>query len=161
MALSHRNKPSIWRIVQVDYIACLAVLFPLVVWVLSAILYYTGDLPGVRGHDSISAAEGLPFFLYMGLIATAIGVPVLVWRVRVLLRLFARGQEVVGRLISIGFFRDRGRIDYAYDYQGRTFQGGNAVMRTGRTTALSVGAEVVLLVDPAHPHRAVIRDLYL
>ena len=161
MALSHRSKPSIWRIVQIDYIACLAVLFPLAVWVLSVVLYYTGGLPGVRGHDPVSAEEGLPFFLYMGLIATAIGIPVLLWRVRTLLNLFARGQEVAGRLISVGFFRDRGRIEYAYDYQGQLFQGGNVVMRTARTTALSVGEQVVLLVDPIHPHRAVIRDLYV
>lgn len=154
------QKPSVLRIIQSDYTALFAVAFPVIAWVIYVATAYFGFFPGLRGRDPLTGASA-PFFFYLGLVTTLIGVPVFIWRVRSFQALFARGVEVPGRVASISFYRDRGRVEYAYTYEGNTYQGGNAIMKTGRTKALQPGDEVVLIVDKDNPKRALIRDLYV
>ncbi|TEU11420.1 MAG: DUF3592 domain-containing protein [Anaerolineales bacterium] len=154
------RQPSPLRIIQSDYVALLAALFPIVSWVMYVATAYFGFFPGLRGRDPLTGADA-PFFLYLGIITTLIGIPLLVWRIRSFQAMFTRGVEVPGRITNISFYRDRGRVEYAYTYQGQTYQGGNAVRKTGRTKALQPGGEVVLIVDRDNPKRALIRDLYV
>jgi len=154
------KKPSVFRVIQSDYLALILVGFPAVAWGMYIVIAFFGFFPGMRGHDPIRGTEGAPFFLGMAIVATVVLIPLLLWRLRSFQATFARSDEVVGHITSISFFRDRGRIEYTYDMGGQTYNGWNAVMKNKRTTSLSQGDEVVLLVDRSAPKRALIRDLY-
>jgi len=154
------RQPSLLRIIQSDYTALFALGFPAVAWVMYIAIAYFGFFPGLRGRDPLTGADA-PFFLYLGIITTLVGVPIFIWRVRSFQTLFAQGVQVTGRITSVSFFRDRGRVEYTYTYEGETYNGGNAIMKTGRTQALQPDTEVVLIVDRSNPKRALIRDLYV
>ena len=111
--------------------------------------------------DGPDRAEAASFFLYLAIAATVIGIPLLIWRIRTFQSHFARGVEVAGKVIAIGFRRDRGRIEYAYSYQGQTYQGANAIHKISKTRHLKPGDEITLLVDPDKPKRAFVRDIYV
>lgn len=157
----NRSTPTIFRIIQSDYAALLAALFPVMCWGLYLALMVFGALPGRHGRGTITAAEGGPFFLGLAIVALVIGLPLLIWRIRFVQNVFARGVEVEGKIVDVSFYRDRGRVRYAYEYQGRTYERGNAVSGNKRTRALAPGAKVAVAVDPLRPKRAFIRDLYL
>jgi len=154
------HQPSLLGIIQLDTVALLALLFPLVIWGIYIATTYFGFFPGLGGRDPLTGADA-PLFLYLGLIATVVGIPLLLWRVRSFQSMFRRGIQVRGRITDVSFYRDRGRVEYSYTYEGQTYAGGNAVQKTGRSEALQPGGEVTLLVDPEKPQRAVIRDLYV
>jgi hypothetical protein len=158
---SENLRPSPFRVLQSDFIALGSILFPAVMWGMYIVIAYFGFFPGFRGHDPIQGSEGAPAFLYLGIITTLIGVPLFVWRWRSFQSVFARGRVVTGRIASVSFSRDRGRVEYSYEYSGQRYHGGNAIMKTKRTKALQEGDEVELIVDPENPKRALIRDLYV
>ena len=155
-----KSKPSIVRIIQSDYIALLGILFPLVSLIMYIAVAYFGFFPGFRGRDPIQGTEGAPLFFNLFVIGLVVGIPALVWRFRTIQKVFINGAEVTGKIESISFFRDRGNVVYSYQYDGKPYSGGNAIMKTARTKALSPGMEVILIVDKSNPKRALIRDLY-
>ena len=159
--MTERAKPSIVRIVQSDYLALLGILFPAVSFVMYVCVAYFGFFPGFRGHDPIQGTEGAPLFFYMVIIGLAVGLPLALWRIRSIEQMFANSREVAGHITNIYFHRDRGRVEYSYTYQGQNYSGGNAIMKTGKTRQLHSGDQVVLLVNPDDPARALIRDLYV
>jgi hypothetical protein len=154
------QQPSLLRIVQSDFIALLALGFPAVVWVIYIATAYFGLFPDLRGRDPLSGADA-PFFLYLGIVTMVVGVPLFIWRVRSFQALFSQGAQVMGRITTVSFFRDRGRVEYTYTYQGKTYSGYNAIMKTARTQALQPDIEVILILDRNNPKRALIRDLYV
>jgi hypothetical protein len=76
-------------------------------------------------------------------------------------RVIQTGPEIKGRISSIGFYSDRGRVEYQYDYQGKTYEAGNGLCKNRETTQLKAGDEIVLILDPEKPSRAFIASLYL
>ena len=159
--MSEKARPSIVRIVQADYLALLGILVPVVSLIMYICIAYFGFFPGFRGHDPIQGTEGAPFFFYLFIIGLVIGIPLAIWRVRSIQQIFSKSVEVVGRISNISFYKDRGRVEYSYTYQGQNYSGGNAIMKTRITQQLSSGSQVVLLVNPDQPKNALIRDLFV
>lgn len=159
--MSNKSGPSIVRIIQSDFLALLGVLVPAVSLIMYICVAYFGYFPGLRGRDPIQGTEGAPIFLYMFIIGLVVGVPLSLWRIRSIQQMFAKSVEVVGQITNISFYRDRGRVEYSYTYQNQNYSGGNAIMKTGKTQQLRSGSQVVLLVNPDEPKRALIRDLYV
>jgi hypothetical protein len=159
--MTDKIKPSTFRIIQSDYLALLGVLVPIVSLIMYIAVAYFGYFPGLRGRDPIQGTEGAPLFLNLFIAGLVIGVPLAIWRIRSIQRLFSKSVEVVGQITDVSFHRDRGRVEYSYTYQGQAYSGGNAIMKTGKTQKLRSGNEVVLLVNPDDPRRALIRDLYI
>jgi hypothetical protein len=153
-------KPSIVRIIQSDYIATLALLFPLVFLGMYVVIAVFGFIPGLGGRDPIMA-DGSPFFFWGTIIAALIGLPLAYWRVKIVRDVFKRGVEVPGVVLDVKFFRDRGSVSYQYPYDGQTLLGFNAIAKTKRTAALRKDAPVVLIVDKENPAKAFVRDLYV
>jgi hypothetical protein len=145
----NRKSPSLVRLIDTDYIALGAVLVPLVMWCMYAVLLLTGSGQAPGGIFFIAAA------------ITVIAALVLLWRYRTIAGVFADGIEVPATIHNAAFFRDRGRLEYVYTIQGEKYLGGVAVHKNRRTAALRPGEQVVVLVDPDHPKRAFIRDLYV
>ncbi len=157
-----RRRPSLVRIILSDYIAFLAVLFPLVFWGIFIATAFFGGAPALRGRggrDPIPP-EAAPFFLYASLIVTLLGVAILIWRIRSFQSVFTRGVSVPGRILRVSLARDRGRVEYQYSYQDQTYRAAHAVHKAGRARALRPNDAVTVVVDPENPRRAFIHDLY-
>lgn len=142
--------PSLIKITTIDYIACLAFLFPVIFWGLYIVLII---LEKVTITDFI-----LPIIFS---VITIFAFVVLVWRIQVFNTVFDDGLESTATISSISFFRDRGRVDYVYSYQGQKYISGNAILKVKRTQALQIGEQVIVIVDRNNPKRAFIRDLYI
>ena len=159
--MANKTKPSLVRIIQSDYLALLGILVPSVSLIMYVCVAYFGYFPGLRGRDPIQGTEGAPLFFYLFIIGFVIGLPLSIWRVRSIQKMFANSVEVTGQITDLSFFRDRGRVEYSYIYQGQNYSGGNAIMKTGKTLQLRPGSQILLLVNPNEPKRALIRDLYV
>lgn len=159
--MTAKTKPSVVRIVQSDYLVLLGILVPVVSLIMYISVAYFGYFPGLRGHDPIQGSDGAPLFLYLFIGGVVIGVPLAIWRMRTIQQIFSTGVEVTGQIKDIFFHRDRGTVQYSYTYQGQEFLSGNAIMKTSQTQKLSPGDQVVLLIHPEQPKRALIRDLYI
>ena len=153
------RRPSVFRIMQCDLFAGIPIIFMLAMMLMYLVIMYFGYIPAIGRHDAITS-EDAPFFLNLAIIAGIIGIPLLVWRVKLISNLFEKGDEVKGFITYIGFHRDRGKIKYEYTYQNQKYQAGNSVFKTGRTKYYKQGDEIVLLVDSENPKKAIIKNLY-
>lgn len=144
------RQPSIMKIITVDYAAFLATVFPIVMWGMYGVMLYLGNI------DS----SGKTYPTLTGII-TIVSALVLIWRIRLFFHIFTEGVEAPATISKVFFFRDRGRLDYSYTYQGQQYNSGNAVHRVKQTRNLKPGDQVIVIVDPNHPKRAYVRDLYL
>jgi hypothetical protein len=143
-----KPRPSLIRIVQVDYLASLGVIAPVVIWSMALLFLWLDP-------------EAAAFFRILAPLVTVMGLAVLFWRVQAIRSVFNDGDEVPGVISSIGFLRDRGRVEYVYTYQGRKLLVGNAVQANRHTRALAQGQAVTVLVDRLNPKQAFVRELYL
>lgn len=144
------KQPSILKIISADYAAFLATVFPIVMWGMYGVMLFLGNLDT---SDRIFPA------LTAGI--TVVSALVLVWRIRLFYRIFGEGVEAPATISKVFFYRDRGSLGYSYTYQGQNYNSGNAVHRVKQTRNLKPGDQVIVIVDPTHPKRAYIRDLYL
>lgn len=142
------KRPSIFRVIQVDYLAFIASIAFTFFW----IFYF---------YDMLVAKNVVPNLLYWVLAVTVISIAVLVWRYVSILVFYGMGIEIKAIVNSVSFFRDRGKIAYIYTYQGQKYLSGNSVMKTKRTKMYKVGDKIDVLLDRNNPKRAVIKDLYL
>lgn len=140
--------PSVWRIIQVDYLASLGVLLPLVMWALALL---------GQAFDPGAAA----FFRLVAPGVTAAGALLLLWRVTSIRSISSGGEEVPGVIVGAGFVRGRGRIQYVYTYRGQKYMGSSALQASAITRALVPGRAVTVMVDPLKPRRAFVCELYL
>ncbi|MBN2393808.1 MAG: hypothetical protein JXR84_23955 [Anaerolineae bacterium] len=142
------KRPLLLRVIQNDYVALIAFLFPIVFWA-----FYAFDM--FLGGDS------WPAFIFIVLAVTVTGFAVLIWRYWLILSVFTQGIEVSGTISRISFFRDRGRVDFIYTWYEEKYASGMAVVKTKRTSALREGQVIDLMVDSGRPRNAFIRDLFL
>ncbi len=144
------RQPSLIKILTIDYVAFIAFLFPIVLWGFYIVL-------------TILQKVKIPEFVLPATFAaiTVVAIGILVWRVQVVNAVFNDGSEIPATISNVFFFRDRGRVDYVYTYQGQKYISGNAVHKVKQTESLYIGQQVILMVDPNNPKRAFIRDLYI
>ena len=142
------KKPSLFRIISIDYLSLLSVLFPVVFWIYSAYCFFTQD-------------DSLQLFVLLSIGLSVVGIPLLFWRYRLISAVFDDGVETQGTITGIRFFRGRGRVDYAYSFQGQKYVSGNSVNRTKSTRALRDGQQVTILIDRNDPKRAFVKEIYL
>lgn len=140
--------PSLFRIISTDYASFLSVLFPIMFGGFSLYFFFTGN-------------DALRLFMPLAIVATGIGVPVLIQRYRTITSVFAEGERAKGEITGIGFFRGRGVVKYSYMVQGKKQLSDNAVNKNGRTRTLRVGQKVTVFVDRRDPKRAFIQEIYL
>lgn len=143
-----KQTPSLFRIVQVDYLASLGMILPIAMWGLSLV---------GRFFDP----EAASFFGLIAAPATAVGLAVIAWRAWTIRSVVGKGTEVPGVVSSLAFFRGRGRIRYVYTYRGKKYEGSNALQSNRFARALAPGQEVRVMLDSAKPERAFVRELYL
>ena len=142
-------------IVKNDYGALLGLAMPLLLWGICIANNVFSISFSRRGTDMPPET-----YFYLAIIGTVLGLALLAWRVYSFQQTFANGENAVGRITSISFFKDRGRIEYSYSLNGQTFQSGNAIMKNKKTQSLRNGDEIELIVDRLNPQRAFIKTLY-
>lgn len=140
---------STTKIIQNDYPTLLSFIFPIVMSGLYLYLVISGN----------TGTTNLTLSIIFACI-TLISIAVLIWRIQTIKNICNDGLEVIAMISNVSFFRDRGRVDYIYTHQGQKHISGNAIHKTKQTQALSVGMEVIIMVDRNNPKRAFIRDLY-
>lgn len=144
------KQPSLIKIITIDYAALLGFIFPVTMWGLYIVLLF---LEKVKTTDFVLPA--------IFAVITVLGIGVIGWRVRVFNSIFNDGIEATATISNISFFRDRGRVEYVYTYQGQKHVSGNAIHKVKQTQALKVGEQVIVMVDRNNPKQAFIRDLYM
>lgn len=142
------QKPSLFRVISVDYPSLLSFLFPVVFWSVTVYYFYTGN-------------DSMQLFALLSVGATVLGIPYLFWRFYIISSVFEDGLEVQGMIMGVGFFRGRGRVDYTYVHQGQKYISSNAINRSKYTRGLQGGQQVAILVDRNSPKRAFVKDIYL
>jgi hypothetical protein len=150
------RKPSLRRIIWTDYPAFYASLVPVVSWIV-----LLAWLPDWRGDGPIISPTARPFFLILAALATIGGLSVLVWRIRLVFKLFGKGVQIRGKISSVDIRRDHGWVEFCYIFDHKEYTSRIEVHRNAQTKGLSVGDLVMLVVDRTNPQRAFIRDLYL
>ena len=93
-------------------------------------------------------------------IITVLGLLLLFWRVRRIRGIFARGKAVPGVVLGTRFYRGGGSVQVVYANFGRLYVGHNLILQAFRGRTLKKDQVVTVLLDPQHPHRALIRDFY-
>jgi hypothetical protein len=140
-----KQRPSVFRILITDYLAFLALLFPIVIWP----VYFFGR----SGQDETT--------FYTAIVITIIAIPVLIWRIYYFIKMFDTGVESSAVVQGLSFYRSRGRVEYTYTFQGTQYAGRDVVNKFGRVKDLHPTQQITILVDPGNPKQAIIRKLYL
>jgi len=120
-------------------------------------------LAKVIGHPDDSDAGLFTAFIFgFGLSATLCAA-VLVLRVRVIRRVFARGEVVRGRVLWVveGDGESVGHAVFVYQYQGHEYRARAATELAFGSAAVAPNDSVEIVVDPSKPSRAFVSKLYL
>jgi hypothetical protein len=142
--MNTHQRPSPLRIIQNDYLAFMAAVLPLAVW----IVFFFGSI----GQSTNS--------LYFGIALTLGSIALLAWRIFFFTKLFENGEETTAVVQGIYFRRSRGTVNFTYTYQGANYSADNLTTTIGHTRKLETGQEVTILVNPSNPERAIIKTLF-
>lgn len=82
------------------------------------------------------------------------------WRISRVARLFAHGQLAVGLVTRLNIARDRGRLEFIFEYQGKPISTWTPIHKTKAVLLLAPGTVVDVLFDPSYPTRAIVKHLY-
>ena len=149
------------RILRNDYPSLLMLLCISVMWVIAIGGSALGFLPTRRGGGAVEVDSTM---MTVMIVAAVVGTFVFGWlaarRIQDIKRIINTGPEVQGRIQTIGFFKDRGRVEYTYEYDNQLHHAGNAIWKNRETMQLQAGDEVMLIVDPDKPSRAFVASLY-
>jgi hypothetical protein len=155
-----RNAP-IGRILKNDYASLLMLIFIGIMWALAIAGAVFGFLPKRRGGGAIEVDSTMMIIMIVIALVTTI---LFGWlaskRIGDIKRIINTGPKIQGRILSIGFIKDRGRVEYDYEYDGQSNHAGNAIWKNRETTKLQNGDELTLIIDPDKPSRAFIASLY-
>ena len=103
-------------------------------------------------------AAPLPFWLPA--VASVALVTVLVWRVRRVNWFFSNGTPAVGVITDLLIAKDRGRLEFEFEVEGRRVRSWMPIHKTKSVLSLSPGDRVDLLFDESKPTRAIVKRLY-
>lgn len=135
------------RTIWVDWPALAASIGIPVIWAIHVGSAYVTWIPA-------GAPIQLPTAITLGLVAA------LVWRLWRVARLFARGRTAPGEITGLKFVRDRGRLMFVFQHEGKSVHSWTPVHKSKAVMALQPGQAVDVLFDPDRPIRAIVRHLY-
>jgi hypothetical protein len=84
----------------------------------------------------------------------------LTWRFARIHRLFARGNLASARVTGVQMVKDRGRLEFEYEVDGKLCNSWMPVHRNKDVLSIRIGQEVDILIDPERPNTAIVRHLY-
>lgn len=103
----------------------------------------------------------LPLPLWFPVTISAALIIWLVWRISRVAKLFAHGQLAVGEVTQLSITKDRGRLEFEFEYQGKPISTWTPVHKTKAVLSLTPGTVVEVLFDTSRrPTRAIVKHLY-
>jgi hypothetical protein len=141
------NRIKISKAIFVDYVLFASLVAPFALIAVAAVIYLRGD-----GSMTIN-------YVFAGL--ALLSVILYTYRLFKLIALGKSGEEAAGYVQSVSFYRDRGRINYSYQYNGISYSSGIPVMKSRVTKRLSDGMTVTVIVNPENPKKSIIKELYV
>jgi hypothetical protein len=155
------SHPSTAKIILNDYAAFLLTIAGPIAIAIAAFTATFGFIPSIRNRGG---GEVDPSFIVGMCVVTAfIAVLVfflLVRRISRIKRILADGVRTKAKVLEVGFFKDRGRIEFEYRHNGQEHRTGVAVMKNNQTTAVSPGDEIEVALDPENAGKAYVVQLY-
>ena len=140
-------KYSLRKVISTDWPALAATLGIPIIWAIHL------GFPYLR-PTALPLSIWFPAVISAGLIAW------LVWRISRIARLFAHGQVTSGQVTHLSIAKDRGRLEFAFKYQGKLISTWTPIHKTKAVLSLAPGAIVEVLFDTSHPTRAIVKHLY-
>ena len=128
---------------------------------------------------ALAASIGIPiiwaiYFIFPLLQHSAIPLPIwfpsgisvaliiwLVWRIIRIARLFADGQLATGIITDLVLAKDRGRLEFTFEYQGKQVSSWMPIHQTKAVLSLTRGTTVEVLFDRNQPNRAIVKHLFV
>jgi DNA integrity scanning protein DisA with diadenylate cyclase activity len=133
-------KKSIWN----DYLMMVFMIFPII---FSGFLIYFLLIKEKNIWVISTFAMFIPLFILL-----------LFLRIKYI-KSFLHGMTLLGTILGIWFFKDRGRIEYIYVYDQKNHKHGQAIMKNKFTTKLKQGQAIHVLKKQDNG-KTLIRDLY-
>lgn len=147
--LEPSKTPTLGKVIGADYLAWLCISIPVVFWTLFIVLRITR----ATGEQNYTLLAPALFF-------TLAGALVLVLRYRSIRGHFEKGVEVPGKVLRVMNIQDLGRVIYTFTYLTKQFQATSYFHFTTRMEKLVVDDTIVVVINPADPRKALIKDLY-
>lgn len=132
-------KISYVKVLKSDYLSVLALIVPIVATLLFIDVKYFGILKYFlsKGKDFTPGDAGI--FFVIAIIAAVVFIPLLLWRMNQMQDHFENGIEVVGKIVYLKLWKDRGKIRYTYEVDGKQYISGQGVHRNRLINSLSQG----------------------
>lgn len=102
----------------------------------------------------------LPLSLFFPITISVALIIWLLWRVSRVAKLFAHGQLAVGKVTHLRIAKDRGRLEFEFEYQGKPISAWTPIHKTKAVLSLTPGTVVEVLFDTSRPTRAIVKHLY-
>ncbi|HUE71078.1 MAG TPA: DUF3592 domain-containing protein [Pirellulaceae bacterium] len=155
------HQVSTRKIILNDYVAFLLTIGGPIALAISAFTAVFGFIPSIRNRGG---QEVDPQFI-IGMCVVAVVLTLLLFfllwrRIARIRNILATGPRTKAKVLGIGFFKDRGRIDFEYTHNGQQYATGTAVMKNQQTTSIAAGDEIEVALDPENPLKALIVHLY-
>jgi hypothetical protein len=154
-------QPSTSKILLNDYAAFLLAIGGPIAIAVSALTAAFGFIPSIRnrGGQEVDAQFTVGMCVVAGVFAVLMFV-LLLRRIAHIKRVLASGVRTSAKVLEVGFFKDRGRIEFEYTHHGQEHRTGIAVMKNKETTAISPGDEIELALEPENAAKAYVVQLY-
>ena len=153
----NQQPPSVMTILWADFPAFMAALFPFIVAILAMVVAFAGSMPDPRGGEDITQSD-LPYLLGFGAILIVVCVPLLLYRVHRARRLLRGGHETPGTVTSARLSRNGSRLKYEFKHASKKYK--QSVLIPFWIENIDEGDRVTVVLDPARPKRAIIKELY-
>lgn len=142
---------SVRRIISTDYFTGFFTYAFFIVWIMYFIIWIM----------NLSFMGDSTTFIDVAILFTCIGIPVFIWRIRFFKVMYNRGLEINGTISYAAFVGRGDAVRYEYTFQNQKYVSGTALAPNYlHENNYNVGDDVVLLVDPKKPKRAVIKEIY-
>ncbi len=98
--------------------------------------------------------------IHIGVPASLACTILLLWRVIRVRNLFRGGRRLVAHITQVQLAKDRGRVDFEYQLEGKVVSSWQPVHQTNRVRSLAPGQQVTALVSSTRPKTAIVKDLF-
>lgn len=103
-------------------------------------------------------AAPMPLWFPAGM--SVVLIALLLWRIGRVAWFFSHGASAVGVITALFIAKDRGRLEFVFEVEGKRVRCWMPIHRTRAVLSLSPGDRVDLLFDEARPTRAIVSRLY-
>ena len=152
---------STGKVIKNDYAAFLMTIGGPIFLAISAFTAAFGLIPSVRGRGGQDVDP--QFAVGMCVVAAILTVLLFVLlakRIAKIKRILNTGPRVTATITDINFFKDRGRVEFQYTHDSHEHNTGAAIMKNKQTETFAVGSQIEVALDPEHPSKAMIVELY-